>query len=307
MVMPMIHSGLTIDEIEVFTQAARLHSLREVCRQLSMQPARATKAIQNLERKVGHKLLLRSVQGVSLTPEGHELLGTCEKIMELVPHLELGRKKNIKKREIREVCSIGSLSFISSRLVAPCLGVLGAKRPETRFRLVEFTDNELVAHGLKGAFDIAIHIEPLSWTRAWTTQSLGHLRWALFGRTGHPLGPQTTEERALNFPFVVPTGWTDAGYMMGIDHCPVQAQFRLKGNEATTAETAIEMIQVTDHLTYIPEIMARGATLKSQVQEIRVHDWPKTSHEMLISVHSSRVSKPLFNAIRDELRRAIRN
>ncbi len=283
---------LTLFELNLFVRACKTRSLREVARQMNLQPAHVSKALKRLEGRLGRRLFKRSVSGIVVTPEGSELLATAEQMLELGERLLGGSGAPIREEEI---WSLGSISFLASRLVGPTLGALAEKRKNARFRVVEFTHNELVAHGLNGAFEMAIHIEPLLWTKNWTSIKIGSLRWGLFARAGHPLNREReTIERISRYPFIVPTDWTlQGGFSIGDDHCPLTWRERRKGHEASTAETAIEIVQRSDNLTFVPTVAARNLVLDGRLRELRVPEWESIEKAIYLSVRSDLVPRPL--------------
>ena len=303
--MNLAGSDLSISDIRIFVQAGRLHSLRELGRQTGLRPAHVSKVIARVEKKLGIKVFQRSASGIILTPEGLDVLQTAEKICELAEQL-LGHERPGKFETAGRVWSIGSISFLSTYCLAPSLAQLSGKSANTRFRLIEFTHNELVAHGLNGAFEAALHIEPLEWTRLWTSKKVGTLSWKLYGRAGHPLGQESSEADLLKFPFIVPTDWTGKEYLAGEDHCPLSVRQRKKGHEAATAETAIEIVRTSDQLTFVPEIVARSWGRDEGAREIKVKGWPVIEKDIYLSVRSdivpNKLMKLLVSAVQEKLK-----
>ena len=287
---------ISIQELDLFVKASRLTSLRELARQLELKPAHVSKVIKRLEGKIGHKLLQRSVAGIILTREGLDLLSVAEEICGLAEQLE-GANSKRSKAEKDIVLSMGSISFLSTYLLAQSIQQIQKERKRARFRLIEFTHNELVSHGLNGAFEISVHIEPLQWTRTWASKRIGPLSWKLYSRKGHPLGKTPSESEILKYPFIVPTDWTNHGFSIGEDHCPVSWRKRLKGHEASTAETSIAIVGASDQLTFIPEVLARPNVLAGRLQEIQVENWPVVEKSIYLSVRADLISKPLMDTM----------
>jgi len=291
-------SDLTIREIELFVLASKTQSLREVSRQSGLLPGHVSKIMKRLEVKMNQKLFIRSAQGVSLTPEGLELLEIARKVSELAQGFSPSRN-NEKNRE--KLSTIGSISFITTNVLAPRIAIWKKSIRNTRFRLIEFTHNDLVAQGLKGAFELAVHIEKLEWTQSWESYSLGKLKWKLYGRAGHPLGQHCSERQVSHYPFVVPSGWSPSGYYTGEDFCPLSPGQREKGDEASTAETALRLCVQSDQVTYVPEVLAESFNREKSVSEISVKGWPQVKKEIFLSVKTDVVSKRLVEFILREL------
>lgn len=283
-------------DLDLFFRAAKLKSLRECARQLDMTPGAVSKAIKRLEEKVGKSLLRRSVSGILLTSEGNELMEIAEKVLRLTaPMAPASSKKNTGNK----VWGIGSLSFISSRLLPLMLEPVCETRTRTKFRLVEFGNNQLVAHGLNGAFEMAVHIGPLEWTRVWSSYEIGSMRWALYAAKNHPLTKLKTVATAdvVKFPFVMPTGWSLQGFIRGEDHCPLPWGVRLSGHEATTGETALEIVESSSHLVFVPVILAQRAADFGLISEIEVTDWPTVEKKIFLSVRDDLVPSSLLQVV----------
>ncbi len=246
----------------------------------------------------------RSVSGVILTAEGTQLLKVAQEICQL----SSGIPTRVRKGSIQErTWSVGSIGFLSGQLLVPALAALPGSAAGTRFRFVDFTSNELVAYGLNGAFDLAVHIVPLQWTRAWTSRRLGSLRWGLFARRGHSLTERSPVEQSevLRVPFVLPTGWTAQGLEMGEDHCPIPLRQRIAGHEASTAETALELVSSSDQLAYLPEIMTRRAVAEGRVSEIGVEGWPAARKDVYLTARTDVVSKHFYLTLIEALQSAM--
>jgi DNA-binding transcriptional LysR family regulator len=295
---------LSIQDLEIFMTVSRLRSIQKACRDLRLNPPNVSKILQKIEQKAGARLLVRDRAGVTLTPEGIRFLQTVEEILEIAPNLNMTLRTIPSRLRPQQVVSVGSLSFVCNRLISQSLGEWYQQKPEYRFRVVEFTHNKLVEYSHQEAFDVAIHIEPLSWPRKWTSEKIGEFRWGLYGRKGHPLGLLAKSEDVERFPFVTPTGWSekDSAFSLGNDQCPLPLNRRNIGSEATTAETALEIVQSVSHLTYTPEFAASRLVEIGKVQKIEVQDWPQVSKTLYITANSERMKRSVFLMMKNEIK-----
>jgi DNA-binding transcriptional LysR family regulator len=297
----MRHQDLTLKELELFVLASRTQSFREVARQSGMLPAHVSKVMKKIEEKVDTQLFKRSVSGIILTPDALVLLETAEQICEMAK--DLGASGKAVSVDKNPLWTIGSISFLTTFLLSPTIGkIRKALKKKPRFRLIEFTHNDLVAHGLKGAFELAIHIESLEWTQVWQSIHVGNIRWKLYGRADHPLGETCEESEALKYPFIVPTDWNDRGYTVGEDHCPISVRRRIKGDECATAETALELCKTSDQLCFIPEIMAKEWCKLKKMTEITVKSWPAVDKEIYLSVKTDVVPQWLLSVLSNSIK-----
>ncbi|OYZ13612.1 MAG: hypothetical protein B7Y39_17165 [Bdellovibrio sp. 28-41-41] len=294
--MSLLMPNVGLADLDLFFRAAKLKSLRECARQLDMTPGAVSKAIKRLEQKVGKSLLRRSVSGILLTSEGNELMEIAEKVLKLTAPMA---PASIKKNSGNKVWGIGSSSFISSRLLPPLLEPVCVTRARTRFRLVEFGNNSLVAQGLNGAFEMAVHIGVLEWTRVWSSYEIGNLRWALYGAKNHPLTKLKTiaSSDVVKYPFVMPTGWSSQGFIRGEDQCPLPWGIRFSGHEATTGETALEIVIGSQHLAFVPVILAQRGVDFGLISEIKVDDLPTVEKKIYLSVRDDLVPSSLLQVV----------
>ena len=295
-------SEISLRDLEVFVLAARTQSLREVARQLNLLPANTSKIMKSLENKLETQLFKRSVNGIILTPEGIAALDTAEKICDLSKDLSPNSQR--QSEEIQKLWTIGSIGFLSTYLLSPVVtSIQDVSKKPVRFRLVEFTKNDLVAHGLKGAFELALHIGELEWTHVWESYLVGSLKWKLYANINHELASECSEADVIKYPFIVPTDWGTHGYAIGTDFCPLSVRRRRKGNEAATAETALEICRHSSQLTFVPEILAHNWCQFGQMKEISVIDWPVLEKQIFLSVKVDSVTKALVEALLKSLKK----
>jgi DNA-binding transcriptional LysR family regulator len=277
---------LNLRELELFVIASQTKSLREVSRRSGLLPAHVSKIMKKFEEKLDLILFQRTSAGVTLTADGMTLVKTAEQILEAAKFLDLEAHRSGNREKL---WTLGSISFLSSYLLAPMIGAWREQLPDTRFRLIEFTHNQLVPIGLQGAFEMAVHIGKHEWTHTWETFLVGKMAWKLYGKKGHPLGKKCEKRDLLPYRFVVPTDWHQHGYAIGEDFCPLHVSQRMKGDEASTAETALELAHGSEQLTFVPEILARSWCERGRTQEIRVEDWQTVEKEIYLTVKADKV------------------
>ncbi len=300
----MAVADISLFELDVFMSISRLKSIKSACRVMNLNPSNVSKILQKIETKVGARLLARSRMGVTLTPEGVIFLKTAEQILELAPDLNIQLKAQNSFQESTEVIGIAALSFVCTRLVSPCVGSWYQEQSKVRYRVVEFTHNKLSDWAGKEAFDVAIHIESFKWPKQWVSEKLGSFSWGLYAKSDHPLSMSCNTEQVLRYPFVVPTGWSerDGEYVVGEDQCPVPLAKRLRGSEATTAENALEIVQSTQHLSFVPELSTAHLIKAGKLKRITVTDWPVVKRNLYITVNADKIKKSTLTMIKSALK-----
>jgi DNA-binding transcriptional LysR family regulator len=296
---------LTFFELELFLEASHVRSLRELARRLRLKPAHLSKALKRLELKLETELFSRSANGIKMTPEGARLLPMVEEICELGQKLFGEKGSAAKKARERRATGFASVNFLQLYVAVPAVGHLMADYPRLRFRLLEMLPDELIMHGLGGAFDMALHLGALEWPRNWASRRVGALRFGLFARAGHPLPAEPREVEILDYPFVIPTYWSEGRFVPGGDQCPLPVAARKWSHEAGTALVAVQTLPWCDSLSFVPEPVARPLVDQGVLRQILVKEWSTVERDLFLTVHTMRVTQPLLQAAIKVIRKVV--
>ena len=72
---------MNLDELRIFSRVAELSSFSRAAAQLGLTKARASMAVQQLETRLGTRLLQRTTRSVRLTPDGERFLDRCKELL----------------------------------------------------------------------------------------------------------------------------------------------------------------------------------------------------------------------------------
>lgn len=317
-------SQINLFDIEIFIDLASIKSIRELARRRNLQAGQLSKMIKKLENKVGSRLIERSLSGIILTRQGQEFLKCSEKMIKMVDEIhEINSDLNTKKN--KNLYSIGAPTFLSSHLTAVVAS--GFKNTpnnssnnssinssnnsensnETRFRILDFSPDQITSAGLRGAFDMALHIGKLDWPRSWESVQVGQLRWGLFANKKHPLNLQKpiTLAKILKYPFLVPVYWTNEGLFVGHDQCPIPFSKRIRGFETATADAALMIAKNTQQLVFVPEVLANSHVLIKDLVQIPTPFWENVERPLYISVRTDAVSQRMFKEFKEQIAKLI--
>jgi DNA-binding transcriptional LysR family regulator len=280
---------ISFEELQIFSLLYRVHSVREAARLRHQSPSHISKSLKSLEGKLQINLFIRTQRDITPTIEATRFAETAKN---LIDRLTLGIQdiQSPAADTGRKVISIGTISFLASHLVPRIIPALSKVAPDHDLRIVEFTHNQLIAHGIQGAFGAAVHIGELDWPKSWVTVPLGHLRWSLFAGTGFHMPRMVSKAQVKKLKFVVPIDWRGGDCVQGSDFCPLPVHQRLKGHEVFTAETAIKVASFSTHVTYVPDIIAERALKLRQVQRVEVEGWPDVWQDIHLTVHRDAMS-----------------
>ncbi len=294
---------LKLSEFRLLVLLAETNSIRELARRQNIQPSQISKAIKKIEEKLQTQVLLRSTLRVSFTLEGAELLKTARSILEASKGLSPA--KNVSKLST-PVVTMSSVSFLNQFLIPDCINSLRKRNKDLRVRLLEISQKDSVVSGIKGYFEMSLHLGKLDWPKTWTSKEIGKVYAGLYARSGHHLTGYCKESDLLHERFVVPLRRTSHGLRNGEDNCPLPLSQRLHGDGAESAGVALSLIQNSDQLAYLPNIIAKDLVQKKVIKQIQVEGWNTKSESLFLSVHSEKVGQKLFLDLAMELERAIK-
>ena len=80
---------MRLEHLQYFCEVARTESINEASKNLFMTQPALTAALNNLEKELGFRLLIRSHNGVRLTDSGRKLRDDCEKILAITSQWRL--------------------------------------------------------------------------------------------------------------------------------------------------------------------------------------------------------------------------
>ncbi|MED5621641.1 LysR family transcriptional regulator [Ideonella sp. BN130291] len=72
---------MDLDQLRIFARVAELASFTEAAAQLGLAKGRASTAVQQLEARLGTRLLQRTTRRVHLTPDGEQFLERCKELL----------------------------------------------------------------------------------------------------------------------------------------------------------------------------------------------------------------------------------
>lgn len=84
---------MRLEHLKYFCEVARTESINEAAKNLFITQPALTVTLNNLEKELGFRLLVRSHSGVTLTPSGKQLRDDCEKILAITSSWHLLAEK----------------------------------------------------------------------------------------------------------------------------------------------------------------------------------------------------------------------
>lgn len=185
----------TLDAMRTFVAVATAGSFSAAARQLRLSPSVVTRAVMQLEERLGVAVLARTTRSVRVTERGSRYLDQCRRILDDVTTAEAQTRG--QDELLRGELTVAAPVMFGRLHVLPIVQALLADHPELAVRLLLSDRN---AHLVDDGIDIAVRIGELADSAAIAT-TLGTVRPVLVASkrylAAHP-GPRSPRELAAN-------------------------------------------------------------------------------------------------------------
>lgn len=289
---------IKMSDFTILDELARHGSLREVARLVQSTPVQISRRLKIIEKAMGYRVFERGPKGLSLTGQGHELMKSVQAVNGEF-HAMLSRRRE-KQKGIDRPMGIAATSFLTSFAVVPVMSGLMKDFPAQRFYVHAFNPDDLISAGVKGAFHIAVHPNPMDWPRSWQTELVGHMGWGLFAKKGHPLTRSLKDLEEV--PFVYPLMWDGGKLVVQNDNCPLPVLQRNSYVGTQTAEQARHFVYQSHVVGFLPRLLMREEVERGKAVEIDIPDWPSFSQPIHLSVRIDSVPELYYRELKSRLR-----
>jgi DNA-binding transcriptional LysR family regulator len=147
---------LDLNALQFFAQVAKEQSFTKAAIHLGLPKSSVSRAIRDLEGRLGVRLLVRTTRSVSLTEAGEIYLDRCQKLLEDAEQadLQIGALQASPRGKLR----VGAPAAFVRSILGPILGEFLAQYPDLRLQ-VQLLGGENTAR--ERGIDISIHPGPL--------------------------------------------------------------------------------------------------------------------------------------------------
>lgn len=149
---------MEIRVLRYFLTVAREGSITGAANYLHLTQPTLSRQLQDLEKELGQKLLIRTNHNVTLTPEGMILRKRAEEILDMVEKTQ--NEFSSLKHEIAGEIFIGSGETSSIKCVAEVIREIQAEYPNIKFNLYSGNADDVSEKLDKGLLDFGILIQP---------------------------------------------------------------------------------------------------------------------------------------------------
>ena len=176
---------MEIRVLRYFLAVAREGSITKAANYLHLTQPTLSRQLQDLERKLGQKLLLRGQHSVSLTSEGHILRQRAEEIIDMVDKTE--QEFHSIKDVIAGTVYIGSGESHTIKFITDIIKDIQKQYSEIKFDLVSGNAEDLIEKLDKGLLDFAVLIEPINISKFYYLTLPEKDRWGVIMKKDSPL------------------------------------------------------------------------------------------------------------------------
>lgn len=166
-------------DLALLIRAAELGSFAAVAREREMETSNVSRAIQRLEKTWGVRLVRRSTQGLSLTPEGELALELGRESLDGLRRI--GEHLAAPRGEVAGTVRLALSAAYAENLIIPALPRLSQRHP--RLQLVLNTDDRVANLPLEGA-DLALRIGQVT-DEDLVARKIGEIRRGLYCAPGY--------------------------------------------------------------------------------------------------------------------------
>jgi len=278
---------LHLKDIELFIGLSTTLSIRELSRKTTLTPSQISKKISKIEKALNLKLFNRSTTGLSLSRSGAQILPKFKRAQRLLLEIQEETDQNSEKRII-----IASSSFFVSHL----LPKLVRKHKDLLFDLIEIPPEDFIQVGLRSGFNTCVHTQKLDWPSTWYSEKVGEISFKLYARKNHPIFSSDLLDFE-QYPFVAPAYWTREGLKEGQDNFPKKIKRRM-GHKTSTAMSAAEVLKWSDHLGYLPSLVAEGS---SELKEVVSNMITPLKQPVFLTAKSDEVAHKFYSSLAKQI------
>jgi LysR family transcriptional regulator AphB len=258
-------SMMDLNDIALFVYVVRAGSFAEAGRRLGIPPSTGSRRIQQLERRLGVRLMQRSTRRLALTDAGHSFFAQCAEQVDALTQ-SAQQLVDISKSptgKVRVAAPVDFFNWFPIDLIAKFL----VEHPGVR---LEFELNDaradLLGDGIDVAFRAGKMIEPtlvarqIGWSRATMVASPAYL-----AAHGTPTSPQ---ELSVHDCITQPTR-AGASVTWRLDGPDGSAELSVSGRfQANTAQAQLGAAVAGLGIALLPTLLTAAHVRKGQLQEV---------------------------------------
>ena len=259
--------GANYEYYRIFYYVAKYQSLTKAANILRSNQPNITRCMNKLEQELGCRLLLRSSQGVTLTPEGKRLY---EHVSVACEHIRAAEKELSGSRSLETgSISIGASETALHVMLLQKLKAFHAFYPNIRLRISNHSTPQALAALKSGSVDLAVVTTPTGASKPLRELPLTPFQEILVGGPGFAklAARKLTFKSLLDYPLIC-LGRETMTYRF------YEQLFLKRGlpfqvdTEAATTDQVLPLVKNDLGLGFLPESFAKEALERGEVYRI---------------------------------------
>lgn len=208
---------LEVRELRYFLEVALTGNITKAAHHLHVTQPCLSRAIKDLESKLGQRLLVRRSHSVALTAEGALFVERARAIVELVGNTE--REFQTLSQKIEGQVNICAAETPAFRVLSEVIADIQAEHPDVRFNLESGNYEQTIVRLDQGIYDFGLVVEPFAQLEHFEVLTLPVLdRWSVILPAGHPLCRKKviTPDDLLDMPLIMSSQELNNGSAAGL-------------------------------------------------------------------------------------------
>ncbi|MDG0817294.1 LysR substrate-binding domain-containing protein [Bdellovibrio svalbardensis] len=291
-------------DLSLLAELPEHKSLRSLARSLDIEPPRLTKVLQSVRHQLQFEIIKTSSHGYILTAEGsyvsHQAKELLKKSEDFIP-----RKSQFLAPPA--IYTVGGRGFMNVFFAGAMIESLEAAGAKALLRFMDLSPEELRQTATEGVLDVALHLEEIKWPQTWAAAEVGSMSWDLYVGKNHPLKGTISTDELLKYPFARSAYWNGRAIAQATDNLPIPRNERIMGHEMQTALTAVEIVQHSNNVALIPNIIAKKYEAAGFIRNLKVRGLELTEAKIYLSVRSDKISQRLFKQWQTQLKSLLKD
>ena len=254
---------LRIKDLIILKNLGSTHSIRELARQMSLDPQNLTKRIAFIEKTLGSSIMDRSVTGFTLNEFGRSVISTSAEITGLLTTLT---EAEAPEKTLR-FCSRGYLVDYFIDYVMPAFE---QKHPSRLFELMDSSPELMERVARKGQLDIILSFNDVILGENFIKKEVGVMPWAFFTHPDHELHKTRGEVSDFQGAPVLGFCYFDSDRVSSRNSPHIKNLNGTHGHHIQSSRYATKVIRQSNAIGYMPRLAAREEVESGQVEELNV-------------------------------------
>lgn len=144
------------EQLYYLCETIKAGSINAAAEKLHLTQQGLNASLKSLERELGYPLFNTSRQGIELTKQGHTVLETAEKVVDLIDSLECSLRQESLRSAIAESITIYTAPVVSEYLFPEIFKILSTNYPNMAIMVNEKMSRQAVEAVKNGVCDLAI-------------------------------------------------------------------------------------------------------------------------------------------------------